>query len=79
MHCERHRQWAFYKDRMDILQIIFVFVSPYDTKNSNVGDHVVKHGDGVKDVAFEVQDIEYIVKVSTFLFSLCSNEGLNFH
>lgn len=29
-----------------------------------VGNHLVKHGDGAKDVAFEVEDLDYIVKVS---------------
>lgn len=28
-----------------------------------MGEHLVKHGDGVKDVAFEVEDLESIVKV----------------
>lgn len=28
-----------------------------------MGDHLVKHGDGVKDIAFEVQDCDYIVQV----------------
>lgn len=28
-----------------------------------MGDHLVKHGDGVKDIAFEVEDCEHIVQV----------------
>ncbi|XP_077811680.1 4-hydroxyphenylpyruvate dioxygenase isoform X3 [Macaca mulatta] len=27
-----------------------------------MGDHLVKHGDGVKDIAFEVEDCDYIVQ-----------------
>jgi hypothetical protein len=28
-----------------------------------MGDHLIKHGDGVKDVAFAVEDLDEIVKV----------------
>ncbi|XP_070496567.1 4-hydroxyphenylpyruvate dioxygenase [Chironomus tepperi] len=41
--------------------IIFVFVSPYDTDNYEIGGHLIKHGDGVKDISFAVEDIEIIV------------------
>lgn len=30
---------------------------------TEMGDHLVKHGDGVKDIAFEVEDCDYIVQV----------------
>ena len=30
---------------------------------SEIGEHLVRHGDGVKDVAFEVEDLDGIVKV----------------
>ncbi|GIY95619.1 4-hydroxyphenylpyruvate dioxygenase [Caerostris extrusa] len=43
-------------------RIIFVFKSPYNPGNKEMGDHLVKHGDGVKDIAFEVQDLDAIVK-----------------
>lgn len=46
------------------LKIIFVFVSPYDTDDQEFGQHLVKHGDGVKDVAFEVEDLDAIVKIA---------------
>ncbi|KAK1328621.1 hypothetical protein QTO34_012194 [Cnephaeus nilssonii] len=29
---------------------------------TEMGDHLVKHGDGVKDIAFEVEDCDYIVQ-----------------
>lgn len=32
-----------------------------------MGDHLVKHGDGVKDIAFEVEDCDYIVQVRPHL------------
>lgn len=32
-----------------------------------MGDHLVKHGDGVKDIAFEVEDCDYLVQVSLHL------------
>lgn len=35
---------------------------------SEMGDHLVKHGDGVKDIAFTVQDCDFLVQVcSQFL------------
>ncbi|XP_037823439.1 4-hydroxyphenylpyruvate dioxygenase [Lucilia sericata] len=43
-------------------KIVFVFVSAYTTDDEEHGHHVMKHGDGVKDVAFEVEDIEAIFK-----------------
>lgn len=44
------------------MKIIFVFVSPYDTDNVEFGQHLIKHGDGVKDVAFDVEDLDVIVQ-----------------
>ena len=43
------------------IQIIFVFVSPYGTDDVEFGNHQTKHGDGVKDVAFDVEDLDIIV------------------
>lgn len=43
-------------------RIVFVFVSAYEPGNHEIGDHLVKHGDGVKDVAFAVEDLDVIVK-----------------
>ena len=45
------------------LQIRFVFKSAYEPGNEEMGAHLVKHGDGVKDVAFSVEDLDAIVKV----------------
>jgi len=36
-------------------------MSAYEPYNEEMGDHLVKHGDGVKDVAFCVEDLEHIV------------------
>lgn len=36
-------------------------MSPYETDNFEVGGHIIKHGDGVKDIAFSVENIEVIV------------------
>lgn len=30
--------------------------------NHEIGEHIVTHGDGVRDVAFEVDNIEYIIE-----------------
>lgn len=43
-------------------RIIFVFMSPYNPGNIEMGDHLVTHGDGVKDIAFEVEDLDAIVQ-----------------
>ncbi|XP_016009307.2 4-hydroxyphenylpyruvate dioxygenase [Rousettus aegyptiacus] len=43
-------------------QIVFVFSSALNPWNKEMGDHLVRHGDGVKDVAFEVQDCDSIVQ-----------------
>ncbi|CEF65250.1 4-hydroxyphenylpyruvate dioxygenase [Strongyloides ratti] len=42
-------------------KIIFVFETALLPGNLEIGEHLVQHGDGVKDVAFEVDDIHYIV------------------
>ena len=36
--------------------IVFVFKSPLTTNDRNFGNHLILHGDAVKDVAFTVDD-----------------------
>ncbi|XP_020019263.1 4-hydroxyphenylpyruvate dioxygenase isoform X1 [Castor canadensis] len=43
-------------------KIVFVLSSALNPWNKEMGDHLVKHGDGVKDIAFEVEDCDYIVQ-----------------
>ncbi|XP_036869899.2 4-hydroxyphenylpyruvate dioxygenase isoform X2 [Manis javanica] len=43
-------------------KIVFVFSSALNPWNREMGNHLVKHGDGVKDIAFEVEDCDYIVQ-----------------
>ncbi|KAK6637295.1 hypothetical protein RUM44_007710 [Polyplax serrata] len=45
-------------------KIIFAFVSAYEPYDKEVSDHLIKHGDGVKDVAFSVEDLDAIVKTA---------------
>ncbi|XP_032667509.1 4-hydroxyphenylpyruvate dioxygenase [Odontomachus brunneus] len=45
-------------------KIIFVFESPYEPDDEEMSKHLTKHGDGVRDVAFSVEDIDTIVKVA---------------
>ncbi|XP_033322175.1 4-hydroxyphenylpyruvate dioxygenase [Megalopta genalis] len=45
-------------------KIIFVFESPYKPDNDEIGRHVLRHGDGVRDIAFNVEDIYTIVKIA---------------
>ncbi|RCN33942.1 4-hydroxyphenylpyruvate dioxygenase, partial [Ancylostoma caninum] len=42
-------------------KIVFVFESALLPGNKGIGDHLVKHGDGVKDVCFEVDDVASII------------------
>lgn len=39
-------------------------MSAYEPYDKELSDHLVKHGDGVKDVAFSVEDLDTIVKVA---------------
>ncbi|MCJ8735365.1 hypothetical protein PDJAM_G00246110 [Pangasius djambal] len=43
-------------------KIIYVFSSALNPGNKEMGEHLVKHGDGVKDIAFAVEDCESIVQ-----------------
>eukprot|EP00331_Platyophrya_macrostoma_P026724 CAMPEP_0176444220 /NCGR_PEP_ID=MMETSP0127-20121128/22927_1 /TAXON_ID=938130 /ORGANISM="Platyophrya macrostoma, Strain WH" /LENGTH=387 /DNA_ID=CAMNT_0017829675 /DNA_START=26 /DNA_END=1189 /DNA_ORIENTATION=- len=48
-------------------KIVFAFSSSYGTfenKDSSMGEHLLKHGDGVKDVAFEVEDCKKTYEVA---------------
>ncbi|XP_072231511.1 4-hydroxyphenylpyruvate dioxygenase [Leuresthes tenuis] len=45
-------------------KIIFVFESPLNPGNEEMGDHLNKHGDGVKDIAFQVEDCDFLVKTA---------------
>lgn len=43
-------------------KIIFVFESALLPGNHEIGTSLVQHGDGVKDVAFEVDDVEWVMR-----------------
>ncbi|XP_006640422.3 4-hydroxyphenylpyruvate dioxygenase [Lepisosteus oculatus] len=43
-------------------KIVFVFSSPLNPGNKEMGEHLVEHGDGVKDIAFSVEDCDFIVQ-----------------
>ncbi|XP_029163387.1 4-hydroxyphenylpyruvate dioxygenase [Nylanderia fulva] len=45
-------------------KIIFVFESPYEPDDGEISKHLSRHGDGVRDVAFSVEDIHTIVQVA---------------
>ena len=42
--------------------IIFVFKSALNPGNTDYGESLMKHGDCVKDVAFSVVDLDYLVQ-----------------
>ncbi|KAM4047268.1 4-hydroxyphenylpyruvate dioxygenase [Anomaloglossus baeobatrachus] len=41
-------------------KIFFIFQSPLNPGNQEMSQHLNKHGDGVKDVAFQVEDCEFL-------------------
>ncbi|XP_033119366.1 4-hydroxyphenylpyruvate dioxygenase-like isoform X3 [Anneissia japonica] len=43
-------------------KILFVLQSALNPGNEEMGEHLVTHGDGVKDVAFTVEDLDAIVE-----------------
>ncbi|XP_035236129.1 4-hydroxyphenylpyruvate dioxygenase-like [Anguilla anguilla] len=43
-------------------KIIYVFQSALNPGNKEMGEHLVKHGDGAKDIAFTVEDCDFIVE-----------------
>ncbi|XP_037603750.1 4-hydroxyphenylpyruvate dioxygenase [Sebastes umbrosus] len=45
-------------------KIIFVFESPLNPGNEVMGEHLIKHGDGVKDIAFQVEDCDFLIKTA---------------
>uniref|UniRef100_A0A3P8T271 4-hydroxyphenylpyruvate dioxygenase n=1 Tax=Amphiprion percula TaxID=161767 RepID=A0A3P8T271_AMPPE len=45
-------------------KIILVFQSPLNPGNEEMGEHLIKHGDGVKDIAFQVEDCDFLVKTA---------------
>lgn len=42
-------------------EIIFVFSSPLNPGNEQMSQHLSTHGDGVKDIAFSVQDLDSVI------------------
>uniref|UniRef100_A0A8C5FIV1 4-hydroxyphenylpyruvate dioxygenase n=1 Tax=Gadus morhua TaxID=8049 RepID=A0A8C5FIV1_GADMO len=58
-------------------KILYVFSSALNPGNKEMGEHLIKHGDGVKDVAFTVEDCDYLVQVikSFCLVFLCRPSG----
>ncbi|MGH0153644.1 UNVERIFIED_CONTAM: hypothetical protein FKN15_052378 [Acipenser sinensis] len=46
--------------------ITFVFQSALNPGNEEFGEHLVKHGDGVKDIAFQVEDCDYLVQAAVY-------------
>ncbi|KAM7398465.1 hypothetical protein PAMA_006396 [Pampus argenteus] len=45
-------------------KIIFAFESPLNPGNEEMGEHLIKHGDGVKDVSFQVEDCDSLIKTA---------------
>lgn len=45
-------------------QHIHVCISAWFYLFSEMGEHLIKHGDGVKDIAFQVEDCDFLIKVT---------------
>ncbi|KAI6176766.1 4-hydroxyphenylpyruvate dioxygenase [Aphelenchoides bicaudatus] len=45
-------------------KIVFVFETALLPNNHEIGDHLIQHGDGVRDVAFSVDNLEWIVETA---------------
>lgn len=45
-------------------KIMFVFESALNPGNKEMGEHLMKHGDGVKDIAFQVEDCDFLIKTA---------------
>ncbi|GMR40931.1 hypothetical protein PMAYCL1PPCAC_11126, partial [Pristionchus mayeri] len=45
-------------------KIVFVFETALLPGNNEMGAHLVQHGDGVKDVSFEVDDVERVLETA---------------
>ncbi|KAK0178502.1 hypothetical protein PV327_007388 [Microctonus hyperodae] len=45
-------------------KIIFVFESSYEPDDQEMSVHLARHGDGVRDVALSVEDIDAILKIA---------------
>ncbi|XP_008559279.1 4-hydroxyphenylpyruvate dioxygenase [Microplitis demolitor] len=45
-------------------KIVFVFESAYEPDDKEMSQHLARHGDGVRDIAFSVEDIDTIVRIA---------------
>ncbi|KAK7925673.1 hypothetical protein WMY93_007983 [Mugilogobius chulae] len=45
-------------------KIMLVFESALNPGNKEMGEHLMKHGDGVKDIAFQVEDCDFLIKTA---------------
>ncbi|XP_061558714.1 4-hydroxyphenylpyruvate dioxygenase [Phycodurus eques] len=45
-------------------QIVFAFESALNPGNEEMGEHLMKHGDGAKDIAFQVEDCDYLIEMA---------------
>lgn len=45
-------------------KIMFVFESALNPGNKEMSEHLMKHGDGVKDIAFQVEDCDFLIKTA---------------
>lgn len=56
------RQYATHVVRSN--RIILAFVSPLTADEKTVNQHIIKHGDAVQDIAFEVDDLSVLLEHS---------------
>ncbi|KAN0027020.1 hypothetical protein ACTFIU_009699 [Dictyostelium citrinum] len=53
-----NREYATHVVRQN--NIVMAFASPLTGDNKDYADHMMRHGDGVKDIAFNVKDVKHI-------------------
>ena len=59
------REYAWWAVKQN--KIVFVFKSPLNPEERLINEHLSKHGDGVRDVAFTVDDARGIYEVICFM------------
>lgn len=66
-----HREVATHVVKQD--KIFFAFQSPLNPDEQLINTHIMKHGDGVRDVAFQVDNARLIFQVCWWMFSMSPN------
>uniref|UniRef100_A0A8C2ZD82 4-hydroxyphenylpyruvate dioxygenase n=1 Tax=Cyclopterus lumpus TaxID=8103 RepID=A0A8C2ZD82_CYCLU len=58
------REMVSHVIRQDKVYMLYVCMSTLCYFPSEMGEHLIKHGDGVKDIAFQVEDCDFLIKTA---------------